>query len=133
MNPYLTVSQVVQNNAAYLNKEVQVMGIVAKGSTQIKGDGSLLFNLTDGESTIRVIYKGSPPQNFMEGEQTVAIGTLASPQVVKASQVLVKCPSKYESGVSSLIADPLFLTAMLMGSMAIVYFVVSVASKRRKQ
>lgn len=131
INPYLTVSQLVGNSSTYLNKDIQIVGTVANGSTHWGEDGSLLFDLTDGESTINVAYKGSPPQNFKEGEEVVVIGKLISLQTVKSSQMLVKCPSKYEGGGSSLLGDPIFLTAMVLGLAAIAYFVVATARKRK--
>ncbi|MCK5605255.1 cytochrome c maturation protein CcmE, partial [Candidatus Pacearchaeota archaeon] len=70
INPYLTASQIVKNPEEYLNQEVQIIGSVVNGSTSYHDD-TLFFNLTDGEATIRITYTGSPPQNFMEGEQVV--------------------------------------------------------------
>lgn len=95
MNPYLTVSQVA-GSGKYVNKEVQILGTVANGSVKLGEDGSLLFNLTDGQATIAVIYSGVQPQGFKEGQKTVVIGKLTSSHHVNATQLLVKCPSKYE-------------------------------------
>ncbi len=95
INPYLTVSQVAGNDE-YINKEVQILATVAKGSTGWGEEGSLLFKLTDGEATIDVTFAGTMPQNFKEEQKIVAIGTLTSSYHLNATQLLVKCPSKYE-------------------------------------
>lgn len=130
INPYLTTSQVVRDNQAYLNKRVQILGTIVNGSTQIRENGTLIFNLTDGKTTIKVSYQGNPPQNFREGEQVVVIGELVSFCMMEASQILVKCPSKYESGGDSLLAEPIFLTALLLGLAAIIYFTISIVFKK---
>jgi cytochrome c-type biogenesis protein CcmE len=95
INPYLTVSQVAGDDK-YINNEVQILATVANGSTQWGEDGSLLFDITDGQATITVTYSGSQPQGFKEGQKVVTIGELTSPHHMNAAQLLVKCPSKYE-------------------------------------
>lgn len=127
----MTVSEVVDNSSTYLNKDIQVLGTVANGSVTYKNT-SIVFNLTDEETIIKVNYTGNPPQNFQEGTQIVVIGELVSPNTLKAAEMLVKCPSKYEGGEKSLLTDPLFLTAVLLGFAAIIYIVVSIALKKEK-
>jgi cytochrome c-type biogenesis protein CcmE len=69
---------------------------VADGSLHLAEDGTLLFNLTDGKATIEVTYSGVQPQGIKEGQKAVAIGKLTAPYHINATQLLVKCPSKYE-------------------------------------
>jgi cytochrome c-type biogenesis protein CcmE len=95
INPYLTVSQVA-GNENYIGKEVQILDTVANGSLNLREDGSLLFDLTDGKATIAVTYSGIQPQGFKAGQKVVAIGKLTSLYHLNATQLLVKCPSKYE-------------------------------------
>lgn len=95
INPYATVSQVT-GNEKYIHKEVQILATVANGSTRWGEDGSLLFNLDDGKATIAVTYSGIVPQGFKEGQKIVVIGELTAPYHLNATQLLVKCPSKYE-------------------------------------
>jgi cytochrome c-type biogenesis protein CcmE len=133
MNPYLTVSQVVENSATYYSKEeIQVIGTVANGSVRYENT-SMVFNLVDEKSVLKVNYEGSPPQNFQEGKQVVVIGKLLSTGVLEAHEMLVKCPSKYGGGGESLLTDPIFLIAILLGFGAIVGTVVSMAWKRKQQ
>lgn len=131
VNPYLSVSEIAENNAFYVNKEgLQVLGTVVNGSSDWAEDGSLLFNLTDGQHTIKVIYEGNPPSNFNEGQQVVVIGKLISPNNLNASEMLAKCPSKYEGEETSLLSDPVFLIAIIIGCAALVYYVVFVILKK---
>lgn len=134
MNPYLGVSQVVENSAAYYNKEkIQVIGTVANGSVTYENT-FMVFNLIEKESVIKVNYTGTPrpPQGFQEGNEVVVIGKLVSLDTLEGHDMLVKCPSKYEGGGESLLTDPTFLTALLLGSGAIVGMVVSIAWKRKQ-
>ncbi len=134
MNPYLAVSQVVENSTTYYNKErIQVIGIVANESVTYENT-FMVFNLTDEESVIKVNYTGSPrpPQGFQLGGQVVVIGKLISQDTIVGYDMLVKCPSKYEGGGESLLTDPIFLAAILLGSGAIVGTVVSIVWKRKQ-
>lgn len=134
MNPYLTVSQVVENSAAHNNREeIRVIGTVANGSVTYE-NGLMVFNLTDEESVIKVNYTGTPrpPQGFQPGGQVVIIGKLVSQKTIEGFDMLVKCPSKYEGQGESLLANPFFLAATLLGVGAIVGTIVSMAWKRKQ-
>ncbi|UCG45773.1 MAG: cytochrome c maturation protein CcmE [Candidatus Bathyarchaeota archaeon] len=132
MNPYLTVSHVVENSVSYLNQDVQVLGIVSNGTIQYL-PSSLTFELRDEESAITVTYVGSTPSNFEENIQVVVIGALVSPESIEASQMLVKCPSKYEGGEASLVTDPVFLAAILLGCAAILGTLGSIILRDRQK
>ena len=121
----------VRNNATYLNENIQVLGTVANGSVTYI-NASTVFNLIDEQTMIKVNYARSQPQNFQEGEQVVVIGKLISPNTMEATQMLVKCPSKYEGEGKSLLTDPVFLAAVLLGSGAIVGTIVSIGWKRKQ-
>ncbi len=130
ISPYLSVSDVAEYDAAYINKDVQVLGVVVNGSSDWAEDGSFLFNITDGQYGIKVTYIGTSPQNFKEGQQVVVIGQLISPNHLIASEMLVKCPSKYEGEEQSLLGNPVFFVAMLIGSAALVYYIGSIVLKK---
>ncbi len=131
MSPYLTASQLERNHLNHLNKNVQVIGTIVNGSAHWGKDGALFFDLTDGETTIKITYRGSLPQNFKEGQEAVVIGKLVSPNAMEVSELLLKCPSKYEGGQASLLSEPVFIIALLLGVAAVVYSVFSVALKGR--
>ena len=130
IDPYLSVSELVRNNTAYANKDVQVLGKVVNGSSGWTDGGSFLFNLTDGQYTIRVTYNQSVPQNFMENQDVVVIGRLLSPYNLNASEMLVKCPSRYEGGETSMLSDPVFIVAIVLGVAALIYYVVFVLLRK---
>jgi cytochrome c-type biogenesis protein CcmE len=104
INPYLSVTQVALNLERYSGKSIQVMGIVKSGSF-IRGDGGTIqFTLTDGQESLPVQFTGATPQNFDEGKDVVAVGSLTGEASLEAAQLLVKCPSKYEAVALAIIA-----------------------------
>ena len=78
-----------------MGKQIQMIGDVVNGSTQMQG-GTMTFQITDEIATLSVIYYGPSPQNFKEEIEVVVIGSLISEQFFEAQEVLTKCPSKYE-------------------------------------
>jgi len=93
MNPYMTVSEVTRD-PVHLNTDVQVLATVATWSMDTAGTMHIV--LTDGNASIEVFYTGVPPQGLTQGQKIVAIGELSSAHQLNATQLLVKCPSKYE-------------------------------------
>lgn len=93
LNPYVTVSQ-VSGNSNKFGQEIKILASVANFS--IEKEGSLLVELTDGNSAITAHYTGVPPQGLKTGQKIVAVGVLTAPGRLNATQLLVKCPSKYE-------------------------------------
>jgi cytochrome c-type biogenesis protein CcmE len=67
----------------------------------VRGDAhaaGLRFRLRDigGKRSIRVVYRGSVPDQFKVGRDVVATGTLKSGRLASNS-ITTKCPSKYSS------------------------------------
>lgn len=91
VNPYHTVSE-AQN---LVGQQIQVIGTVVKDSIQLS-TGTLNFQITDGDTKLNVSYLGAPPQNFVDELEVVIIGTMQSINSFSATQILTKCPSKYE-------------------------------------
>ncbi len=52
---------------------------------------------TQGSSTLRVRYHGLRPDDFTNGWPVVVTGKIGSDGVLTATQLLIKCPSKYEA------------------------------------
>lgn len=104
VNPYKTVSDLVSSPEKYLGRQVQVEGVVIE-NTIIWVPNTLTFVLTDGKEAMKVTYQGVLPSTFPVGKEigeeskidVVVIGSLTSLGEFKATQILVKCPSKYES------------------------------------
>ncbi|MEE8402661.1 MAG: cytochrome c maturation protein CcmE [Candidatus Hydrothermarchaeaceae archaeon] len=102
VNPYKTVSDVVNHPQDYTNRHVQVEGYVVKDSVSWTPP-VLKFAITDGENQLDVRYEGALPGSFPVGEtgsqskiDVVVIGSMADTGEFTADQILVKCPSKYE-------------------------------------
>jgi len=92
-DPYLTVTQVVENSDKYQGRVIQVIGVISSGANGENATNA--FRLTDNQTSINVVYGGPLPENFKIGIQAVIVGTLSSGKTLEASNILLKCPSKY--------------------------------------
>ena len=108
---------------------MQVMGIIEADSLQRSDDGSIGFTLTDGSASIEVTYRGVPPQSLEQGGDVVVVGSLTEAGAIEASQIMVKCPSKYEGedqpGVSHV-----FLAAMAVAALGAGYLVYTMVLRK---
>ena len=98
LTPYVTVEEAMAHE-----HPVQVAGMTVKGSDQYDLDtNKLVFTLReDGGAKMVVEYDGAKPGNFDDATKIVAIGCYAKEKAVfEASELLVKCPTKYEGRVS---------------------------------
>lgn len=80
------------------NKNVQVMGKVDKKSAYYdENTGVFSFTIIDLETgdRMKVDYAGTKPGNFEQAESVVCIGKYHD-DIFQASNLLVKCPSKYQ-------------------------------------
>ncbi|MCL5952474.1 MAG: cytochrome c maturation protein CcmE [Chloroflexi bacterium] len=95
---YLTLKEVNAQRASLVGQPVRVNAPIDKSTIQFDEKNLILkFNLKDGDLVLPVVYKGVVPDTLGEGESVVAEGRLGADGVFQASQILVKCPSKYES------------------------------------
>ena len=131
INPYITVSQAVDNQNYYKGKVVQILGTVVNGTLTRSTEGITTFDITDGKQALPVLYRGTTVQNLNEGKEVAVQGTLSS-NSIEASQILVKCPSKYEEGSSNTADhyDWLFVAAIAIALVAAGFFVYSFFWKR---
>jgi cytochrome c-type biogenesis protein CcmE len=75
---------------------VHVGGLVEQGSVQHESDGNTVdFRITDGSSTVGVVYRGALPDIFREGQGVVVEGKLDGTGVVRADSVLTKHDENY--------------------------------------
>ncbi len=91
---YLTVSQV---KAQAADRMVRVSGTIV-GET-IDWDAhnlTLRFELSDETGRLPVFYQGLRPDMFRDGSTAIVEGKMGADGVFQASQILLKCPSKYE-------------------------------------
>lgn len=96
--PYLTVAQVRAAGASAQPRLVRVTGTVVGESIQYDAQASLLrFDVAGEGQRLPVAYKGARPDMLQDGADVSVEGRLGGDGVFQASQLLLKCPSKYEA------------------------------------
>lgn len=94
---YMTLQEFNAQKAKYAGQVVRINGPLDQSSIQIDQKNLILnFNLKDGNIIQPVVYRGVVPDTMTTGESVVAEGKLDAQGVFQASNILVKCPSKYE-------------------------------------
>jgi cytochrome c-type biogenesis protein CcmE len=97
LTPYVTIKEAKANK-----RPVQVAGVVAKGTKRYDLESNnLIFTLReDGGDEMVVEYDGPRPANFDDVTKMVVIGKFEpEKQAFAATELLVKCPTKYEGRV----------------------------------
>ena len=85
-----------QGDAAY-GQNVRVAGGIAPGSIDIDtATRTLKFDVEDEDGQLSVVYQGTVPDTFQEGNDVVVEGVLGTDGIFQAKTLVVKCPSKYE-------------------------------------
>lgn len=91
-SPYVTIK-----DSAGHSQRVHVVGKIVPDTLQQNTlAGEVKFDLKDDSGTMAVKYVGPPQSNLESATQVVVIGK-EDKGVFLADQMLVKCPSKYES------------------------------------
>lgn len=91
---FYSPTQLVQGEAPK-NQNFRIGGLVLPGSVERLEDGvRVRFNIADTESTVPVVYAGSLPDLFKEGEGVVAQGRWEQQQFI-ANEVLAKHDENY--------------------------------------
>jgi|YNPMSStandDraft_1061717.scaffolds.fasta_scaffold17076_2 cytochrome c-type biogenesis protein CcmE len=88
--------------AALKNKKVKIIGRLDKSeNVQIdKKENKFSFILVDKKGNkAKVICLGMPPNNFEHSTTVVATGKFEN-KIFFATQILTKCPSKYEAEIN---------------------------------
>jgi cytochrome c-type biogenesis protein CcmE len=95
VDPYLSVDDVVEHPDSYIGRTIQVKGALQAGSLTISAENVTL--VIEGDNyTITVLLLGEVP-DMIDGQDIVAIGTLESATLMRATDILTSCPSKYEA------------------------------------
>lgn len=87
----------------YDGKKVQVSGMVVDDSFTTQGS-STTFEVRDengGDATLDVVYEGALPATFGNGITAICTGKVDG-GTLTASEMVTKCPSKYESAEGAL-------------------------------
>jgi cytochrome c-type biogenesis protein CcmE len=89
---YRTVEEIQKGGAA---QNIRVGGRVSPGSLKQDGD-TVRFVLTgDSGAELPVVYRGPYPERLGPYEEVVAAGSETAAGIFEATEVLVKCPSKF--------------------------------------
>lgn len=91
---FYSPTQLIQGEAPH-NQTFRIGGLVSPGSVQRLENGiQVRFNITDTESTVEVVYAGSLPDLFKEGQGVVAQGRWEN-EKFEANEVLAKHDENY--------------------------------------
>ena len=98
---YMTVpelkAQARADGAAFYDKMVRVSGPLHKESIDWNAKTlTLKFHINEGNEMFPVVFVGPIPDTMENGETVVVEGKYTPTGVFNASNILVKCPSKYE-------------------------------------
>jgi len=95
---YVTVSEFYDRITELDNANIRVAGIITDNSIEWDAEElELKFTLTEGGINMPVIYNGAQPAGFKAGSNLLVEGKYGSDSVFQATQLILKCPSKYES------------------------------------
>jgi cytochrome c-type biogenesis protein CcmE len=95
---YVTVSEFFERSDELLETNIRMAGNVADTTIEWNADDlELTFTLTEGGKNMAVVYNGAQPSGFKAGSTILAEGKYGSDGIFRASQLILKCPSKYES------------------------------------
>ncbi len=95
---YMTVAELHTNTDAAAGKQIRVGGDVVPGTIVKAGVGEeLRFEITDGVSNVPVVYDGAAPDIFADHAEVIATGTLGPDGTFVATELLTKCPSRFET------------------------------------
>jgi cytochrome c-type biogenesis protein CcmE len=96
---YMTVDELLVNKAKAEGKPINVSGKIVGDSIVWDPDQMLLSFDIKGENneTISVEYGGVKPDSMNDGWEAIVEGELTPNGTLVATELLVKCPSKYEA------------------------------------
>ncbi|MBQ9067657.1 MAG: cytochrome c maturation protein CcmE [Eggerthellaceae bacterium] len=100
-----TVSIAQAASGDYVNQRVQVSGNVVENSYSTK-DNILTFSIYDPDSAadaiLNIAYDGGAAATFGNDVTAICTGKIDESGTLVASELVTKCPSKYESGMDAL-------------------------------
>jgi len=126
----ITVQQAVSGE--FVDQRVQVTGNVVKNSYEIT-ENALVFTIFDPEGDpdthLRVVFDGAASTTFGNNVTTICTGKIKDDGTLHASEMLTKCPSKYESADDALsVAGMLEYGSNIFGTLVKVTGIVKAGS-----
>ena len=117
---YSTVPKVVEDSSL-IGKRVKVGGTVVEGSWDKKSNPMVFVVRDEADKTgtgptLKVIYTGAAPSTFGDGVVAIVTGVMEDGKTLKATEMITKCPSKYESAQGAIpVADLLLKGSEVFG------------------
>lgn len=97
---YYTVSEVGEQIELLEGETFRIKGNVVP-QTHFLREGTLdehIFTLVAENQTIEISFLGALPDTFSDNAEVVALGRLINAEHFEATEVVAKCPSRYENG-----------------------------------
>lgn len=96
---FFTVDEAVAKSGSLTDRAIRVKGIVHTGTYEVSPNQTEhRFKIEENGQLMAVYYKGPMPDVFTEGVEVVAEGRLGDDGTLVATEIVAKCPSKYEDG-----------------------------------
>jgi cytochrome c-type biogenesis protein CcmE len=99
---YKTPTEIVASHSV---EPVRLAGQLVNGSVNNVADGGIVFQITDGKTTVDVVYHGGATTALTTaskpGTQMVAEGTLGADGKFQSTNLMAKCPSKFQQAKAS--------------------------------
>jgi cytochrome c-type biogenesis protein CcmE len=95
---YKTVDELLAERPRFEGGPVRVNGLLVEGSVRARpGTDQFRFDLAKNGTRVAVEYAGILPDSMLPGRELVVQGVLQpGADLLLASEILTKCPSKYE-------------------------------------
>jgi cytochrome c-type biogenesis protein CcmE len=100
---YKTVDELLAERARLESRPIRINGLLVEGSVARRpGTDEYRFDLAKNGARITVSYRGVLPETMLPGRELVVEGMLRpGGNEFAATEILTKCPSKYESVAKS--------------------------------
>lgn len=116
---FVTPSELEAKGVSAHGRSLRLGGLVQQGSWA-REDGTLLhtFALADETSTIRVVFRGIPPDLFGEGRGALVEGTYGPDGIFQARTILAKHSEEYTAAEDHAAkeARPMLYNSVIKGS-----------------
>jgi len=95
----LTIGELKARGQAGVGQGVRVAGVLDGNSVSWDAQALRLeFQLKDQGERLTIVHQGVKPDMFKDGAEVIVEGRLLADGTFEASKLLLKCPSRYESG-----------------------------------
>lgn len=100
---YMTVEELQTAETLTDGQQIRVGGNVVAGTIQQAGIGQeMYFEISDGVASVAIVYDGAPPDIFSDHAEVIATGTMNPDGTFHATELLTKCPSRFEAAEDTL-------------------------------